>query len=73
VRAVQGLCPHASTRLVKGRITDEGRLACPAHAATFALGDGRCGPGWVLPALQRYPTKIADGMVLLPDPLHPIG
>jgi 3-phenylpropionate/trans-cinnamate dioxygenase ferredoxin subunit len=72
LHAVQGLCPHAFTRLVTGRVTDDGWLACPAHAAMFNLADGRCGRGWILPALRRYPTRLVDGMVLLPDPLQHI-
>jgi 3-phenylpropionate/trans-cinnamate dioxygenase ferredoxin subunit len=72
IRAVQGLCPHAFARLVEGHVDAREILHCPRHKATFRLADGSCGPGWVLPPLKRYPVRIADGTVWLPDPLTPL-
>ncbi|WP_198154824.1 Rieske (2Fe-2S) protein [Oceanibaculum pacificum] len=71
VTAYQGLCPHQAARLGFGRIAD-GWLHCPHHQARFNLADGACGPGWRLPALQRFATRIEDGVILLPDPLTPL-
>ncbi|SMF37161.1 Ferredoxin subunit of nitrite reductase or a ring-hydroxylating dioxygenase [Tistlia consotensis] len=70
--AVQGLCPHQAARLVGGRLDDQGWLHCPHHQARFRLADGACGPGWRLPALRRFETRVEAGMVLLPDPLAPL-
>ncbi|MEQ9607069.1 MAG: Rieske 2Fe-2S domain-containing protein [Kiloniellaceae bacterium] len=68
VGAFQGLCPHQFARLVEGRVKD-GWLHCPRHHACFSLADGHCGPGWVLPSLKRFAVKVADGRVMLSDPL----
>jgi 3-phenylpropionate/trans-cinnamate dioxygenase ferredoxin subunit len=68
VLAFQGLCPHQFARLSEGRLTGDW-LRCPRHFARFGLADGACGPGWTLPALQRFATRLEAGMVLLPDPL----
>jgi nitrite reductase/ring-hydroxylating ferredoxin subunit len=56
-------------RLVNGTLLDDGRLQCPHHLANFNLADGQCDPGWVLPPLMRYATKVQDGHILVPDPL----
>lgn len=72
VVAVQGLCPHAFARLSGGRVDDGGELHCPRHMARFRLTDGACVAGWVLPALRRYPVRVEDGRILLPEPLAPL-
>lgn len=75
VRAFQGLCPHEFARLAEGTVeSDETAcwVKCPRHLARFRLGDGVCGPGWVLPPLRRYAVRIAGGKVMLPDPLAPL-
>ncbi len=71
ILAMQGLCPHTFARLADGQIDAEGWLHCPRHKARFRLADGACGSGWVLPPLRQYEVRVADGMVLLPDPLTP--
>tara|TARA_R110000787_G_scaffold263946_1_gene369883 strand:+ start:35466 stop:35810 length:345 start_codon:yes stop_codon:yes gene_type:complete len=69
--AFQGLCPHQMARLSSGRIS-EGWLHCPQHMAKFQLTDGACGPGWVLPPLRRFKTKIIGDQVMVPNPLLPL-
>lgn len=72
VRAFQGLCPHEYARLAEGAL-EEGEggamIRCSRHLARFDLADGVCRRGWVLPPLRRYAVEVADGAVLLPDPL----
>ena len=70
VIALQGLCPHNYAPFAGGRIAGDGTLVCPVHGARFDLTTGRCVANWVLPALKRYPVRIKDGRVLLPDPLR---
>lgn len=67
--ALEGLCPHQMARLGRGMLIDDCWIQCPHHLARFRLSDGVCGPGWVLPPLERYATRIENGHVLLPDPL----
>lgn len=67
--AVEGLCPHQMTRLVRGTLLDDGRLQCPHHLARFSLQDGMCDAGWILPPLKRYATLVCEGHILVPDPL----
>ena len=64
ITAYQGLCPHQFARLVEGRV-DGGYIHCPRHMAKFQLGDGVCGPGWVLPPLRRYPVRETDDAILV--------
>lgn len=71
VMAFQGLCPHQFARLADGLLLED-VLQCPRHLARFRLSDGVCASGWQLPPLQRYPVRIKDGAILLPDPLMPI-
>lgn len=71
VRAYQGLCPHQFARLSGGTLDGE-RLQCPRHLAQFRLADGVCPSGWDLPALKRYAVRVADGVVLLAEPLAPL-
>ena len=64
VSGFEGLCPHQKARLVFGTV-DETWLHCPQHQAKFRLSDGMCGPGWVLPPLKTYKTKVDNGKILL--------
>ena len=64
VSGFEGLCPHQKARLVFGTV-DETWLHCPQHQAKFCLSDGMCGPGWVLPPLKKYRTKVDNGKILL--------
>ena len=64
VTGFEGLCPHQKARLVFGTV-DETWLNCPQHQAKFRLSDGKCGPGWVLPSLKIYRTKVDNGRILL--------
>ena len=70
VLALQGLCPHQFAQLSTGHIDDNGWLHCPRHQASFALADGRCGPGWQLPALRRYTVRRDGEYVQMPSPLQ---
>lgn len=70
ILAVQGLCPHNFAPFAGGRIAGDGTLVCPVHGARFDLTTGHCVANWVLPALKRYPVRIENGRVLLPDPLR---
>ncbi len=38
--AVSNRCRHLFVSLGKGRVTDDGRLQCPAHAALYDVGSG---------------------------------
>ena len=64
VLGFDGLCPHQKARLVLGAVDGEW-LHCPQHQAKFRLSDGLCGPGWVLPRLKKYQTKVDNGKVLI--------
>jgi nitrite reductase/ring-hydroxylating ferredoxin subunit len=41
VYALDNLCPHAGSKLDKGRIV-KGAVACPLHGARFELETGKC-------------------------------
>ena len=41
VYVLDNLCPHAGSRLDKGRIV-KGAVACPLHGARFDLATGQC-------------------------------
>ena len=41
IYALDNLCPHAGSRLDRGRVV-AGLVACPTHGAKFSLVDGRC-------------------------------
>ncbi len=71
VRAFDGICPHHAARLSDGRVA-EGWIHCPQHMARFSLVDGTCGPGWALPRLRNYETRIEDDNVWVRDPLEAI-
>ena len=72
VMAFQGLCPHQFARLADGLLLADD-LQCPRHLARFRLSDGICTNGWQLPPLERYPVRVKEGAILLPDPLTPIA
>lgn len=76
VRAFQGLCPHEFARLAEGTLEEHDGatvVRCPRHLARFRLADGTCGRGWSLAPLRRYAVRIADGAVMVPDPLTPLA
>ena len=62
VHALAGLCTHDHARLCLGRVAN-GALVCPRHGATFRLEDGQCQAGFRLAPLERYQTRIIDGLV----------
>ena len=41
IYALDNLCPHAGSRLERGRVAG-GLIACPMHGAKFRLVDGSC-------------------------------
>lgn len=70
VYALQGFCSHAKSVLGPGRLTEEGLIECPMHAALFSPVDGAVCKGPALVDLETYETTIEDGVVYvdLPEP-----
>ncbi|MCI4324590.1 MAG: Rieske (2Fe-2S) protein [Thermoplasmata archaeon] len=70
VFALDGICTHEGGLLVDGTLEDE-KIVCPLHGATYdttsgavlADPDGVVPPTGVATALQRYATRVDDGMV----------
>ncbi len=65
------VCPHIGTslNLLPDRFlsADGSRVVCVTHGAEFRIEDGRCLAGPCLgQALQSVPTRLADGLVLVP-------
>jgi NADPH-dependent 2,4-dienoyl-CoA reductase/sulfur reductase-like enzyme/nitrite reductase/ring-hydroxylating ferredoxin subunit len=72
LHAVEAKCPHAGAPLAEGALCD-GRLICPWHAGTFALGDpaGTVLEPPPLRSLKRYPVKHEHGSILVnPEPAN---
>ena len=78
--AVSNRCRHLFASLGKGRVTDDGRLQCPWHAALYDVGTGAMvrGPqGAFRPvagtvkattgarALKTFPVELRDGAIWL--------
>lgn len=78
--AVSNRCRHLFASLGQGRVTEDGCLQCPRHAALFDVGSGKMvrGPqGAFRPlagavkatagarALKTYPVEIRDGAIWL--------
>ena len=78
--AVSNRCRHLFAPLGKGRVTDDGCLQCPWHAALYDVGTGAMvrGPqGAFKPlagalkattgarSLQTYPVEVRDGAIWL--------
>jgi nitrite reductase/ring-hydroxylating ferredoxin subunit len=74
VYALEGTCPHSGGLLVDGTLRD-GRLQCPVHGAVFDARTGavRADPDGIEPpqggveALQRFPTRVNQGMIEVDD------
>ncbi|MDQ6810983.1 MAG: Rieske (2Fe-2S) protein [Actinomycetota bacterium] len=78
--ALSNRCRHLFASLGKGRVTDDGCLECPWHAALYDVGTGKMvrGPqGAFKPlagavkatagarSLTRFPVEIRDGAIWL--------
>ena len=68
-------CPHQGRRLdwAPGRfLVRAARITCAVHGATFEVAGGACigGPCRGQP-LAALPVRVADGEVVLDDPLQP--
>ena len=78
--AVSNRCRHLFASLGKGRVTDDGCLQCPWHAALYDVGTGEMvrGPqGAFKPlagavkattgarALKTFPVEVRDGVIWL--------
>lgn len=64
IRALDNLCPHAGSRLERGRVSD-GAVVCPVHGARFDLADGHCRNqriGGDRP-IVTHAVRIVDGVV----------
>jgi nitrite reductase/ring-hydroxylating ferredoxin subunit len=68
VYALQGFCSHARSVLGPGRLTDEGLIECPMHAALFSPVDGAVCKGPALTGLETYETAVEDGVVYVTLP-----
>ena len=62
VTAVDAFCTHDLAPLCGGTI-ENGYLVCPRHRARFELATGRIAPGFNIPSLVTYPTRIRAGAV----------
>ena len=70
VHAVAGICTHEGGILADGSLAGA-RITCPVHGAVFdarsgtvlADPDGVEPPTGVARPIQRYATRVADGMV----------
>lgn len=80
--AVSNRCRHLFASLGKGRVTEDGCLQCPWHAALYDVGTGKMvrGPqGAFKPlagavkattgahALKTFPVEVRDGAIWLVD------
>ncbi|MBO0333126.1 Rieske 2Fe-2S domain-containing protein [Sneathiella sp. CAU 1612] len=72
IKTYQGLCPHQFAKLSMGTIS-EGFIHCPRHKACFDAYNGKCGPGWQLPALRQYHIRVDAGEVAIAYPLSVIS
>jgi nitrite reductase/ring-hydroxylating ferredoxin subunit len=68
VYALQGICSHAKSVLGPGRLTEEGLIECPMHAALFSPVDGSVCKGPALTDLETYETAVEDGIVYVALP-----
>ena len=59
VYAFAHTCPHASGRLVNGRIDASGNVVCPLHRYRFSMKNGRnvSGEGYYL---KHWPVEIRE-------------
>ena len=62
LHATQAACPHAGGPLADGQ-TDADVLVCPLHLYAYRWVDGVATSG--SPAVQVYPVREVDGMVVV--------
>jgi nitrite reductase/ring-hydroxylating ferredoxin subunit len=68
--AYNGICPHQSTSLVEGELTEDGIIICKAHEWHFSAESGK-GINPANACLQIFPVKVEGGRVFVgsePDP-----
>ena len=62
IYALDNLCPHAGSRLDKGRIV-KGAVTCPLHGGRFDLATGKCKTlqlGDILPIVTHAVQVVDD-------------
>lgn len=62
VHALDGICTHAEYRLGPG-LLQRGCIECPMHMAQFDPTDGSVRKGPATEPLERFPTRVVDGVV----------
>ena len=70
VVAIGAHCTHYGVALVDGIVTD-GTVRCPLHHACFSLETGAALRAPAFDALDRWSTRVRDGMVFVVEALEP--
>ncbi|KAJ3278260.1 Apoptosis-inducing factor 3, partial [Blyttiomyces sp. JEL0837] len=63
--ATSHVCPHYKAPLVKGVISQDGRVMCPWHGACFRVQTGDIEDGPSMDSLQSYEVKIKGDRVFV--------
>ena len=64
--AVNNICTHMHAELSEGELED-GEVVCPLHSAHFDLRTGEALTPPAFEALETFPVKVENGMVLVRD------
>ena len=62
--AYDAICPHQSTSLADGELTEDGVIICQAHLWEFRAEGGQ-GINPANECLKRFPVKVEDGRVFV--------
>ena len=62
--AYDAICPHQSTSLADGELTEDGVIICPAHVWEFRAEGGQ-GINPANECLKPFPVKVEVGRVLV--------
>ncbi|KAJ3217395.1 hypothetical protein HDU67_007978 [Dinochytrium kinnereticum] len=63
--ATSHLCPHYKAPLVKGVISQDGRVMCPWHGACFRVQTGDIEDGPSVDGLHSFKVKVKGGRVIV--------
>ncbi|KXS22367.1 hypothetical protein M427DRAFT_50697 [Gonapodya prolifera JEL478] len=63
--ATSHLCPHYKAPLIKGVLSQDGRIMCPWHGACFNTKTGDIEDGPSIDGLQSYETKVKGRAVYI--------
>ncbi|KAJ3117868.1 hypothetical protein HDU96_005245 [Phlyctochytrium bullatum] len=63
--ATSHLCPHYKAPLIKGVLSQDGRVMCPWHGACFRVQSGDIEDGPSVDALHSFTTKIKGDKVFV--------